>query len=107
MGMVVDQDIEQVAQDLPEEKQHQEIGARHHAEEDEDGDAEHGEVSTFVGLLIHVVDGIGIDDCADRGDQDHHDGAEPIDVEAEGYRNRKGSRGIVKPDTIGPCVTTA
>ena len=86
MGMVMGQEVEKIAQELPEQKQHHEIGTGDQAEQDEERQADEGQVPRFVRILVHVVDGIGVDDRADARDQYHHDGAEPVDVEAD----RKG-----------------
>ena len=87
VGVVVNQEIEKIRQNLPEEKQHHEIAAGDHAKQHADGNAEQGEIPAFVRFLIHVVDGVGIDDRPDGGDEHHHDRAETVDVEAERHGN--------------------
>ena len=81
--MVVDQEIEQIAQDLPEDKQHHEVGAGDHAEQHADRNADRAEIPAFMRLLIHVIERVGVDDGPDGGDQHHHDGAKTIDIEAD------------------------
>ena len=88
MRVVMGQEIEQIAQQLPEHEQHDEVRARDHAQQHERGERDQEEIPGFLGVLVHVPDGIGIDDRPDAGDQDHHDRAQPIDVEADGDGDR-------------------
>ena len=94
MGMIVREHIEQVAENLPEEKQHHEIGARHHADQDKIRQANHGEIPAGVPVLIHVSRRVAVDDDAHAGDQRHHHRAQPVDVESDG----DGERGRPRTD---------
>ena len=88
MRMIVREYVEQITENLPEEKEHHEIGAGHHADQDEVRQANHGEIPTGVPVLVHVSRGVGVDNDAHTGNQRHHDRAEAVDIESEGDRKR-------------------
>ena len=84
MAQVVRKQVERITEELPKHNEHDEVRARHHAEEDEDVESNEGEKAAVTAILVHVIDRIAIDDRADRRNQDHHHRAEPVDVKANG-----------------------
>ncbi len=65
VGQVVGKQGEQVTQELPAHKEHDEIGARHHAQQDERGECNERQIPAVAAILVHVVHGIAIDDGTD------------------------------------------
>ena len=92
------EEIKQIAQELPEYKKHDQVGAGDHAQQHTGSEPDQGEIPVFMGVLMHVPDRIGVDDRPNGGDQDHHDRAEPVDVEAQAHGERSQGCRVVKPN---------
>ena len=101
VSKVVSEQGEQVAQELPTHKEHDKIGACHHAEKNERGDGNERQVAAIAAILVHIIHRIAIDDGADCRNQHHHHCAEPIDVEAQRQRQICDGRQIIEPDAEG------
>ena len=80
MAEVVGKQREQVAQKLPEHKQHDQVDARDHAQEDKCGKSNEREKPAIATILEHVIHRVAVDNGPDPRNQDHHDCAESVDV---------------------------
>lgn len=83
MGIVVDEQVEQPTDELPEDEEHQKVAAGDHAEEDHGHQVEEAVEPGAAALLLHVANGETEDEKADGADQRQHDGGEAVDIEAE------------------------
>ena len=106
MGMVMRKHIEEIAEDLPEEKQHHEIGAGDHTDQHEIRETDHRQIPARMAILIHVPDRVAVDDDADAGDQGHHDRAQPVHVEPDRDGEGGDGREIVEPNDNGTAAAT-
>ncbi len=83
MLIVVGKQRQQPAQKLPEDEQHQQIAARHHAEQRESREGKQAVKSGVTPFLLHVADGKGVDQNTDRRDMDQHYDRKAVDIESE------------------------
>ncbi len=98
MREVVREQIEEVAQQLPAHKEHEEVDARHHAEQHEGREADERQKPAVAAILIQVADGVAVNDRAHPRDEHHHDRAEPVDAEPQREGERPGGSGIIEPN---------
>ena len=76
-----DQQVRREPDHPPAREQEQEVPALHEQEHREDEERHVGEVASFFALAVHVADGVGDDQCADAGDDEHHQHAQRVDQE--------------------------
>src|SRR5438034_9611852 len=70
MRQIVGKQREQVAQKLPEHKEHNQVDARDHAQEDKCGKYDEREKPAIATILEHVIHRVAVDYCAYPRNQD-------------------------------------
>src|SRR5262245_33718682 len=83
MSKIIGQETEQPAQELPKDKEHQQICARDHTEKSKTGQSQKHVETNAPGLLLHVAYGKHRDEKADAGNQSHHYSGQPVDIKTE------------------------
>ena len=78
-----DQQIAGHADQLPEDEHHDEIGGQHDAEHRKGEEAQTGEVTRAARIVLHVAGRINVDRAANAGDDEKHQQAEAVEVQAE------------------------
>ena len=76
--------------------------AGNHAEQHRGREGDERQIPAIIGILVHVADGIGVDDGADTGDQHHHDRAQAVDIETHGEGQHRERSGVVETNGNGP-----
>src|SRR2546421_10133741 len=79
-----DQQIRTEADHGPADDQPDEVAGEDEQEHREDEEVHVGEEAREAGVLPHVADRIDVDEEADAGDHQDHQGGERIDIEVEG-----------------------
>ena len=86
-----DQQIAAQSHAFPADEQHQVIGRQHQRQHEEHEEVQVGEEAVIAAFMRHVADGVNVDERADAGDHQQHDGGElvhgEIAVHAEARRS--------------------
>jgi len=83
---MADEDVRADADQFPEEEHHHEVIREDDADHREHEEREAGEVAGLALVVVHVPEGINMDERADAGNDEEHRLAELIDGEADGDR---------------------
>ncbi len=98
MRVVVRQHIQQVTQELPKDEQHQRLPLETMQSSTKVVIPTNARYRGSWAILIHVPDGVSVDDRADARDQHHHDRAEPVDIKTQRESQGRSSR-VVELET--------
>ena len=74
-----DEQIAREADAFPADEQQEIVVGHHQDEHEEDEEIEAAEVAVEAAIVLHVGDGVDVDEEADAGDHEDHDGAEGIE----------------------------